>query len=561
MLRLVLTAGAVAMVAASGASERVEVESHVDGHHAHMARIFRKGWRKHAHPSNKVMQKLDLVVAVKQGNTEKLTAELMAVSDPRSKRYGQHLSQAEVDALTAPTDEAVRAVTQWLESAGLSPEKVTTNGDFIHAHVTVAEAETLLNTTYTGYHHQDTETSVVRASAPYTLPADVAKHVDFVTPTTSFPPMHNKPKKSAPREDKFKVTPPFLRQLYKMTDADVGNGNKTNNSMAVASFIKQYYDPADLKLFWAKYAPPAPTEFTDVGAQSHAAEVEASIDSEYIAATGAGIDTQMWYTPGTQPGNVENEPFVAWLTNLAATANPPPVFSISYGDEESGVTQSYADRASVEFQKAGARGISLFAASGDSGAGCAAGAFVPTFPASSPYITGVGGLSPPGNTEQVAGTGETVAALSGGGFSNYFTRPSFQDDAVAAYLKQPGLPESKMYNAKGAGFPDISAQAIQYDTCSDAFFYPYDGTSCACPTVAGLFAMLNQVRAEAGKPALGYLNPWLYQNEGKGFNDITEGNNNYCDSPTAFPATHGWDSVSGWGSPDFSALKTIVNLM
>ena len=90
--------------------------------------------------------------------------------------------------------------------------------------------------------------------------------------------------------------------------------------------------------------------------------------------------------------------------------------------------------------KAGARGISLLAASGDSGAGCAVGRFVPTFPASSPWVTGVGGLS--GGAKR--GDEETTAGLSGGGFSNYFGRPSYQDDAVAAYLKQSGLPKSGM---------------------------------------------------------------------------------------------------------------------
>ena len=50
-----------------------------------------------------------------------------------------------------------------------------------------------------------------------------------------------------------------------------------------------------------------------------------------------------------------------------------------------------------------------------------------------------------------APTGESVADLSGGGFSNYFERPSYQDDAVAYYIKQGGasLPDQKMWNATG----------------------------------------------------------------------------------------------------------------
>ena len=51
---------------------------------------------------------------------------------------------------------------------------------------------------------------------------------------------------------KFKVTPSFLRGLYGLTDKDVGRGAASNNSQAVASFLKQYYSKADLKAFCAK---------------------------------------------------------------------------------------------------------------------------------------------------------------------------------------------------------------------------------------------------------------------------------------------------------------------
>jgi len=127
---------------------------------------------------------------------------------------------------------------------------------------------------------------------------------------------------------------------------------------------------------------------------------------------------------GVQPGNVENEPFVKFLEKLANSTAPPCVFSMSYGDDEPGVTESYAKRASQEFQMGGARGITFLAAAGDSGAGCAQGKFVPTFPASCPYVTGVGGTT--GGTPGQHPTGESAVGLSGGGFSNYFTRPAYQ---------------------------------------------------------------------------------------------------------------------------------------
>jgi tripeptidyl-peptidase-1 len=330
--------------------------------------------------------------------------------------------------------------------------------------------------------------------------------------------------------------------------------------MILQNFNMTFRCLKDLVAFWKKYPPVVPTMYTyNPTDQPHTpAGDESSLDVQYLPACGAGITSQHWYTAGRQPGNAENEPFVAWLTNVASTPNDdvPDLFSISYGDEEHGVTESYAVRCNTEFQSAGVRGITLLAASGDSGAGCSLGAYVPTFPASSPYITGVGGLE--GGSAGRHPTGEQVAHFSGGGFSNYFSRPSFQDTAVAAYLKQSSVPSTRLFNKDGAGFPDISAQAVQFDVVTDGFFFPLDGTSCACPTAAGLFGLLNQDRLDAGKSKLGFLNPMLYAGAAGGFNDIESGYNDYCGNPSAFPATKGWDAVTGFGSPDYPSLKTYV---
>jgi hypothetical protein len=47
-----------------------------------------------------------------------------------------------------------------------------------------------------------------------------------------------------------------------------------------------------------------------------------------------------------------------------------------------------------------------------------------------PFVTAVGG------TTHV--NPEVAASFSGGGFSNYFSRPSYQDDAVLSYLQKVG---------------------------------------------------------------------------------------------------------------------------
>jgi tripeptidyl-peptidase-1 len=48
------------------------------------------------------------------------------------------------------------------------------------------------------------------------------------------------------------------------------------------------------------------------------------------------------------------------------------------------------------------------------------------------------------------------------------------------------------------------------------------GTSCASPTAAGIFSLLNDVRLQAGQSSLGFLNPLIYENAAA-FNDITTG--------------------------------------
>ena len=51
------------------------------------------------------------------------------------------------------------------------------------------------------------------------------------------------------------------------------------------------------------------------------------------------------------------------------------------------------------------------------------------------------------------------------------------------------------------------------------------GTSCASPTAAGVFSLVNDKRLAAGKPSLGFMNPLLYKMP-KALSDIDTGNDN-----------------------------------
>merc|ERR1711862_379753 len=71
--------------------------------------------------------------------------------------------------------------------------------------------------------------------------------------------------------------------------------------------------------------------------------------------------------------------------------------------------------------------------------------------------------------------------------------------------------------------------------------------------------MGNEARIKAGKPAMGYLNPFLYQNP-DAFTDITVGTNAIDRGGEkvkyGYACAEGWDPATGLGTPKFGKLLT-----
>jgi tripeptidyl-peptidase-1 len=313
---------------------------------------------------------------------------------------------------------------------------------------------------------------------------------------------------------------------------------------------------SDLSAFETEYAPYISGQTPNVYGPNDQSKpgIEASLDIQYVMAMGAGVNTTFWSTGGRQPHNPENEPFLVFLYAVGNHSKPPQVFSMSYGDNENTVEFDYAVRVNSEFIKAGTRGISMLASSGDGGV---AGSqttpcdmFIPTFPAASPYVTAVGGTT--------SSNPEVAAYFSSGGFSNRWNRPSYQQQFVSNYFSvAQGLPSSSRYNQSGNGFPDVSAQAENFDVKYNGITVGVDGTSCSSPTFAGIVALLNDIRLQAGKSTLGFLNPLFYANPSV-FTDILSGNNPGCGTQ-GFPCAASWDPVTGLGTPNFAALSNLVS--
>jgi len=522
------------------------------------------GWARVA-PSNPT-QMIELTFAVKQQNVAKLQEELLAVSTPTSPRYGQHLTNEEVHNLVAPLASDIEAVMTHLENHGVKGRKATPNGDMIAATVPVSMAETLLATRYHLLQHQESNHTVHRALTGYRLPESVGASVDFVSPTVHVPGAQPVPTIKA--EQSYQNVPKTLRELYSMEDPTgaevVGSADK--NKMAVTAFLKQYYDQSDLQQYWSSYCSGItcgdgiPKLVGD--ATTGRAGVESMLDIEAITGMVGGVEAEFWGFSGVSPDNSENEPFMKWLSTVASTsdAEVPLIFSTSYGEDENSWSVSAAQRLNTEFMKTGARGISLLYASGDEGANCVGGVYVPETPSSSPWVTAVGGTGPTSGYPSPGS--ETAIGLSSGGFSSYFAMPDYQKDVVAEYLQQSGLPSTSTYkvNVSGRAYPDIAAQAE--DFCVTPFGCGIAGTSCATPTASGIIGALNDARLAAGKSPLGFLNPLLYSLAGtESYQDITTGSNYGCSGASGWPATKGWDAVTGLGTLNYkNMVKAVLEL-
>jgi tripeptidyl-peptidase-1 len=484
------------------------------------------------------------------------------VSDPKHKNYGKYLSFEELGNLMAAPQAHIDIVGWYLTQFGVAG-KINPNKDMIDADVPVATLEKMLNTKLGKFERMIDNQELIRATQAYYLPEEVAACVDIVGNLLDFPNW------GAPRivenvgavgnwpnycgsSCSGKITPQVIQQQYNSTNYTPSN---PKNSVAVAEFQGQQYDPTDINMFTTACSLPAETIVSKLapngGADCAAGGcVESLLDLEFMH----GI------APHDLPVNdywLSTYSLLDWINDVLADVNASLVHSVSYGNDESQQTStSYMYSCNTQFQADATRGLSILFASGDQGVWGREGHnghFNPDFPAGSPYITAVGGSDLDGTT---IGSPEICCQDSGGGFSITFSQPSYQTQAVTSYLNNPAanLPPSTYYNSFGRAYPDISAifgLYIPYCIAEAGRWVGVAGTSASCPVVAGIIANLNNVQLNAGKPQLGFLNPWLYQtyySNPSAFYDITQGCNN-GGSGACFTAIAGWDPCSGVGRP------------
>ncbi|GAA2652461.1 S53 family peptidase [Streptomyces lunalinharesii] len=237
----------------------------------------------------------------------------------------------------------------------------------------------------------------------------------------------------------------------------------------------------------------------------------------------------------------------------------PDAISISYGIEEytaAGNSQAPADDLaafSPALAEVVASGTTLTASTGDFGAAPPVGpggerVRSASWPASDPSVLALGGSRLHLDAEGRRTGPDTVwhdrAGATGGGPSQTFERPRYQDRVADVVGGRRGTPDVSMDGSAAGG-----TLVYQGFLPAGAGWLPVGGTSEAAPMFAALVALANQ---EAGR-RLGALHQALYDladDPHGGVVDITEGDN----GPYGFQAGPGYDLASGLGTVDASVL-------
>ncbi|KAK8053070.1 tripeptidyl peptidase a protein, partial [Apiospora saccharicola] len=446
--------------------------------------------------------------------------------------------------------DLISNVVRWLDSNSIQQYRV--DGAFIDFRCDIATANTLFNASY--YYYTNLGAVKLRTSS-YSIPDEIQDDVTLLDPGTYFgsaeplTPSLSTPTPARQADVGPRPHPLANHHMYNTTGYVPTADSRSH--IGFGSFLNQTVRFDGLLQFEEHNGIPAQniSVTTFVGAennQSSTQYTEANLDAQVIVGLAHPLAVMEYITGGSPPFKENlhhptdkqnyNEPWVPYYRILLATPvrDIPQILSHSYGEPEDSVPRSYAALTCNIIGIMGLRGITIIQASGDSGvgAGCLATDFKTIqfnaiFPATCPWVTSVGattGLSP-----------ERAWNASSGGFSNYFSRPAYQDSAIAAYMNNNVAPETHSYyghytNWGGRGFPDVAAHSMDpdFEVVYAGQLAASGGTSASAPVWAAIVGLLNDARLAAGKPVLSWLNPLIYRYGTAVLNGITEGHSVGC---------------------------------
>lgn len=574
-------------------------------------------------------------------NQSGLEALARAVSDPASRSYGQFLTPQQFRQQFSPSDKSVSAVQSWLRSQGFSIVYTPVNNLYVSAEGTVAQASAAFGTSFGTY--QVNGLNLRSPSSDISAPASIAPLISGViglddsaqlvhTNIASDP--------SAPPTPAFVSAQPCsaywgekdaigFTNPYGAGDLSyIPCGYTPQQILGAYGLAKSGYDGSGQTVaIIDAYASPTIQQDLDQWSANRGLD---STNIQQIVAPGTynhpekGMmqDPQGWYgeetldveaVHGMAPkakiiyvGAPNNFQDLDAALNHVVDRHLASIVTNSYGWTTELLPPGYIKPYNSILLQGAAEGIGIYFSSGDfSDESLVMGYRTADWPASSPWVTAVGGTSlAVGSTNNYlfeTGWGTTSSLWTskgtwspkapgnwiyggGGGVSQLFAEPWYQQ----------GVVQSSVFTAQGRtgrAVPDISADADpntgyligQTQTFPDGTVkyseYRLGGTSLSSPLMAGIMALVNQAH---GSP-LGFANPLIYSKlpGTSGINDVVSPSstvaavradyaNGVDDSnglvyhlrtfnqTLSLQTTPGYDDVTGVGSPaaDFiNALK------
>jgi subtilase family serine protease len=562
-----------------------------------------------------------------------------AVSDPGSPSYRDYLTPAQFRARFAPSQAQVGAVQSWLRSQGFTVEYTPQNNHYVSAEGTVAQAEAAFGTSFGMYNVQGL--TVRSPSSDVSIPDSLAGIVSGVVGLDDSAQFVHTDHTSGD------APPPAAFVSAQPCSSYWGQQQATGFTNPYGKGTLPYapcgYTPAQIKGAYgiSGYdgsgqtvaiidAFAAPTIAADVNQWSANRGLPAMTGNQLTQVVAPGTynhpergmkqDPQNWY--GEETLDVEAVHGMAPAANIVFVGAPngfqdmdaalnyvvdrdvAPIVSNSYGFDTELVPPGYIKPQEDTIVQGVIEGIGIYFSSGDNSDESQVEGYVTTdWPASSPFVTSVGGttlaVGASNNYLFETGWGTTTSAWTGtawspkppgpwlygagGGVSRIFAEPSYQQ----------GVVPSSVFTAQGRtgrAVPDIGADADpntgyligETQTFPDGSVkyseYRLGGTSLACPLIAGIMALANQA---AGHP-LGFANPVLYRLAGSAaFNDVVSPastvamvRTNYVNGVDAsnglayvlrtanqtlsLKTTPGYDDVTGLGTPAGSFLAKVA---
>lgn len=334
-------------------------------------------------------------------------------------------------------------------------------------------------------------------------------------------------------------------------------------------------DLAAFDSLWGLPAPPSFQSVTPFGVDTPPDPVtadgwagETSLDVEWAHAVAPAAKIVLVVAKSSNDGDILD------ATQWVLENDAGDVLSQSYGEAEQCMDPTQLARQHDLFRSLTIRGITLFASSGDQGAGiptCDGNAFfkAASTPATDPFVTSVGGTTLTADGTSGEYQSETTwnqttdlggPAAGGGGISVVYSRPSYQ--APVSHVKMRTVPDVSYNAAVFGGVIVVWSSASQGGP-----YWLFGGTSAGSPQWAGIAAIADQM----GHGRIGAINDSLYT-VSKGhlgtlfFHDVADGSNNslpdltpYLGAPygtpiEGFTAVPGYDLATGLGTPNASEL-------